>query len=332
MKAAHTPHQPTDKIPVFAGCAHSLIKPFTSQRLKSHTSTSQGSMSRTESHDDGFGNRAYDVEPSRPNELEIKQRLSAEHAAVAISNISKSNKSRADGKVAVVALGPLTNLATAVTLDPDLPTRISKLVLLGGSLYGMNSTTCSDGRGEFNFACDPEAAKIVLDAFSPRTPIQVVTYESCKQNPITFDKVPELQSSATSFPEFSSLLFPEEIYNQGAEIPSLFPIGYTCQQAYAMAVAILNSEVILSAERHPVTIELSSTAATRGSLVIYRNKSAANPLGQAYYYNQSGLLVQLPHNSHPQDNSSTTSRTPPVQLPTQFNLEYIEGLIRIALA
>ena len=59
MKAAHTPHQPTDKIPVFAGCAHSLIKPFTTQRLKSHTSTSQGSMSRTESHDDGFGNRAY---------------------------------------------------------------------------------------------------------------------------------------------------------------------------------------------------------------------------------------------------------------------------------
>jgi purine nucleosidase len=40
-----------------------------------------------------------------------------------------------------VALGPLTNLALAVRLDPVLPERIARLVVMGGAVTGQGNTT-----------------------------------------------------------------------------------------------------------------------------------------------------------------------------------------------
>jgi len=63
------------------------------------------------------------------------------------------------GPVTVLELGPMTNLAMAIRLHPEIEKKIKRLVFMGGSLH--DRTT--EGRGaEFNFWFDPEAAKIVL--------------------------------------------------------------------------------------------------------------------------------------------------------------------------
>jgi inosine-uridine nucleoside N-ribohydrolase len=56
------------------------------------------------------------------------------------------------GKITVLALGPMTNIAIALRLRPDLQSKIGRIVFMGGKLNGK----------EFNFWFDPEAAQIVL--------------------------------------------------------------------------------------------------------------------------------------------------------------------------
>lgn len=70
---------------------------------------------------------------------------------------------RHPGQVIGLVTGPLTNLALAVRLDPELPSLLQRLVVMGGTFnYPGNTTPTS----EWNVAVDPDAAKLVFDAFS----------------------------------------------------------------------------------------------------------------------------------------------------------------------
>jgi inosine-uridine nucleoside N-ribohydrolase len=91
----------------------------------------------------------------------------AETAAVFL--VRKVNE--APGQISILALGPLTNLALAVQLDPEFAARAKELVLMGGSFNPDSSQLdefsrqfINSPRVEFNFRWDPEAAKIVLHA------------------------------------------------------------------------------------------------------------------------------------------------------------------------
>ena len=64
----------------------------------------------------------------------------------------------------LVAIGPLTNVATAVLCDRAWPKRVRRLVVMGGALAVGGNTSAA---AEFNFHCDPEAAEIVLAAGFP---------------------------------------------------------------------------------------------------------------------------------------------------------------------
>jgi inosine-uridine nucleoside N-ribohydrolase len=61
------------------------------------------------------------------------------------------------GELSIVAIGPLTNLALAFRDDPQLPSQIRSVHIMGGSLSGGNITPAA----EFNSYVDPEAAQVV---------------------------------------------------------------------------------------------------------------------------------------------------------------------------
>ncbi|WP_227985260.1 nucleoside hydrolase [Nocardia spumae] len=69
----------------------------------------------------------------------------------------------APGTVLGLCTGPLTNLALAVELEPDLPQLLRRLVIMGGAFQHPGNTTPTN---EWNVHVDPEAAKVVFDAFS----------------------------------------------------------------------------------------------------------------------------------------------------------------------
>jgi purine nucleosidase len=69
-------------------------------------------------------------------------------------------------EVTIYEGGPMTNLALAISLDPQFPELAQQLVFMGGSLSPVsdNPEFSNNPRHEFNFWFDPEAAEIVLRA------------------------------------------------------------------------------------------------------------------------------------------------------------------------
>lgn len=66
---------------------------------------------------------------------------------------------RHPGEVTILALGPMTNIALALRMKPEIETKIKRIVFMGGNLkVGGNASSSA----EFNFWFDPEAARIVL--------------------------------------------------------------------------------------------------------------------------------------------------------------------------
>jgi purine nucleosidase len=70
---------------------------------------------------------------------------------------------RRPGELTLVVTGPLTNVALAIQREPELPRLLRRLAVMGGSFDHPGNTTPA---AEFNVLVDPEAAKIVLDAFA----------------------------------------------------------------------------------------------------------------------------------------------------------------------
>ena len=69
------------------------------------------------------------------------------------------------GNVTFVAIGPMTNLAIALRLRPDLAKKIGALLYMGGAVAVPGNVT---KRAEFNFWFDPEAAQAVLRSCIPK--------------------------------------------------------------------------------------------------------------------------------------------------------------------
>ena len=88
-----------------------------------------------------------DVEPPQP-----LRGIETERAADAIVRLADQNP----GALTIVAVGPLTNLAVAMLLDPDLPRKVDRIVIMGGNFGVWHHLQ------ELNFNYDPEAARIVL--------------------------------------------------------------------------------------------------------------------------------------------------------------------------
>ena len=80
----------------------------------------------------------------------------------------------------LVAIGPLTNLAHALALDPKLPTRIARLSVMGGHIrrVAIGERVCEPGI-DYNLCSDPEASAMVLGAgFATRLVTADVTLET----------------------------------------------------------------------------------------------------------------------------------------------------------
>jgi inosine-uridine nucleoside N-ribohydrolase len=72
----------------------------------------------------------------------------------------------APGEVSIVALGPLTNVARAFLRDPELPSLVHELVMMGGTIGGPGNVTPA---AEFNIFCDPASARAVFRSLVTKT-------------------------------------------------------------------------------------------------------------------------------------------------------------------
>ncbi|MGI8459620.1 MAG: nucleoside hydrolase [Propionibacteriaceae bacterium] len=101
----------------------------------------------------GIGDVELPASPEQPIEgsaAELLVRLAHEHP----------------GRLRVLAVGPFTNLALALQLEPRLPELVADVVVMGGAALVPGNLSAV---AEANIANDPEAARVVLDAPWPVT-------------------------------------------------------------------------------------------------------------------------------------------------------------------
>lgn len=91
-----------------------------------------------------------------------------------------------DGDIALVPVGPLTNIAVAIRSEPRILQKIQRIVLMGGA-YGLGNTTPA---AEFNIYADPEAAHVV---FSSGVPIVMMGLDLTNQTACTMDVIERME-------------------------------------------------------------------------------------------------------------------------------------------
>ncbi|MFT3812497.1 MAG: nucleoside hydrolase [Acidovorax sp.] len=94
------------------------------------------------------------------------------------------------GEISIVALAPLTNLATALQKAPGIAAQIAEILLMGGSTDRGNHTAAA----EFNIYADPEAASIVFNA---GVPLRMFGLNLCRQIAISSAELRQMQALGT---------------------------------------------------------------------------------------------------------------------------------------
>lgn len=104
--------------------------------------------------------------------------------------------------VTLLCLGPLTNLARAIRREPNLPSMLSQVVMVGGSLTATgNISPCS----EFNFFFDPIAAREVL---ATRMTKSLIPLDLVREVTFGLNLMDELPSESTRVGYFLKQVFP----------------------------------------------------------------------------------------------------------------------------
>ncbi|MEL1266044.1 nucleoside hydrolase [Pseudoxanthomonas putridarboris] len=227
-----------DDVPVFAGTPEPLL----------HPAPDAGYVHGQ----DGFGDIGYPP-PARSAETE--------HAALAILRLSHEHA----GRLLLVALGPLTNIALALKLDPTLPQRVARFVVMGGAVTGHGNITPA---AEFNFYFDPEAAHLVFQAFGR---IDLADWEATIAHGLHHERVAEWLRADSPRARF---------YAGISEKTRLWSIDrrgdhWYAADAVAMAFALAPEGALEVAER-PVAIELQG-AHTRGASVVDWRRESGRP-------------------------------------------------------
>ncbi|GAA4612263.1 nucleoside hydrolase [Saccharopolyspora hordei] len=158
------------EVPVHLGCRRPLVRPW------------EGAE---DVHGDGAGGLTMDLTGCDPD---------PEHAVDALVRLAAENP----GELAVVAIGPLTNIASAAAKDPDFVHNVGTLYVMGGSNNGRGNITAA---AEFNFYVDPEAAKAV---FAAGFEIVVVPWAPLTLDQAVFDqpKLDEIAALGTPLSDF----------------------------------------------------------------------------------------------------------------------------------
>ena len=100
------------------------------------------------------------------------------------------------GELRLIAIGPLTNVAIALTKYPELKTLLHTILIMGGAAVGGNVTPAA----EFNIYADPDAAQIV---FKSGVPVVMCGLDVTMQAMLRPEDWDELEASGTEAGKFT---------------------------------------------------------------------------------------------------------------------------------
>jgi purine nucleosidase len=230
QNALYTVERCGARVPVYAGLRGPMLRPL---------QTAQFCHGQ-----DGFGDIGLPLTGRKPAEG---------HAVDVLLETAR----RFRGKLTLVTLGPLTNVATALLRDPGLASNVERCVIMGGIGFGYGNIVPA---AEYNIWVDPDAAKIV---FESGLPIVMVGWDVSHHH-AQFSPEDEKQLRAVS--ELSAFCVDIQEGLRAFGKSYLKQEGFDLPDPMAMAVA-LDPAVATVVKRLHVDIETKSEL-TRGATVV----------------------------------------------------------------
>jgi inosine-uridine nucleoside N-ribohydrolase len=152
-----------------------------------------------------------------------------------------------DGDITLVAVGPLTNIATAIQKEPAILAKIPEMVVMGGAHDHGNSTASA----EFNIWLDPEAARIVVNCGRP---IRMVPLDATHRALVSVEDAARLRALGTPAGEAAARFVLRRIDGYDATQPMPHRAG-AAPVHDALAVCAVIDPSILTTHFIPVDVE-----------------------------------------------------------------------------
>ncbi|WP_057828423.1 nucleoside hydrolase [Liquorilactobacillus cacaonum] len=162
--------------------------------------------------------------------------------------------------VTLVGIGPLTDYAMFIRQYPEDISKIERFVLMGGAIGRGNYGVLS----EFNFAADPEAAKIV---FESGVDIYLAPLEVGQKAKVT----PDLSNKIKDLGMVGEMLYSLFSHYRGGSLKTGLRI-YD-----ALAIAILEKPELFTFDKTYIEIETSGKFTAGASLMDFKNYLGKKP-------------------------------------------------------
>jgi purine nucleosidase len=205
---------------------------------------------------DGMGGMNYPAPKGAP---------ASGHAVDAMIETIKANPG-----IILVTLGPLTNVAVALSKAPEIAQNVSRCVVMGGAANVVGNITPA---AEYNIWCDPEAARIV---FRSGLPVEMVGWELCRGDAnLLDDDIAYCKESIDTV--YSHFAIDCNIHAMQTNREWLGDPGIGLPDPVAMAIAI-DPGIATHTSKHYVEIECDGTF-TRGMTVVDQRNVTPHPTG-----------------------------------------------------
>ncbi|MEC4818846.1 MAG: nucleoside hydrolase [Scytonema sp. PMC 1069.18] len=168
-------------LPIVAkGCKKPLVKqPFNAAGI--HGADGLGELDQFKEADGTARYPKLTIEPSTENAIDV---------------ILKTVQEYGDS-LNIVALGPLTNVATAIQKDATTMKKVGRIIIMGGAVTVPGNITAA---AEFNFFVDPDAAQIVMESGISLTLVGLdVAMKAPLPRQVVEDKLQSRPSKVTQF-------------------------------------------------------------------------------------------------------------------------------------
>ena len=215
-------------------------------------------------------------------ELRQEERLlgTTEYTAIPASRYLAAHLDRHPGEVAIVALGPLTNLASAILNGTDLAGRARRVIWMGGTLEERGNTTET---GEWNACVDPEAAEACLKAGAIH---ELFPLDATQDVMITMDDLADLPPTRLGTVVREAVRFYVEFHQAQEGID-----GAYLHDPVTLVGGLLRPDLVTEHVEERLACDTSSEIQMAGSLFLSEDQRP--PLSAAVSIDADGMRAEL---------------------------------------
>ena len=248
-------------IPVYQGCPRPLLRP-------------DFPVPRSLKKDDGIHVKTLPLPPA----------VSSKQDKNAVEFLIETFRNATDD-IVLVPVGPMTNIAAAITADPDFVKNVPEIIIMGGAHYTGNVTPAA----EFNVWADPEAAAIVFSAGFAK--LTLVPLDATFQALVTGEQAKALENLGSNAGIAASRFIAQRIKGYDATQP--MKVSGAAPVHDAVCVAYLVRPDLLETRHVHIVVETQGVH-TIGRTVMDVNRRGSNePNGHVAFGAKADIFVDM---------------------------------------